>query len=84
MSKLFLHWVNPLIMKGRRGKLTGTDEVFDLPVSCLNSFEYHQVGLYCNYYFLSQMDQHQKSEKNSGQPFVLPADFLAIKASSSL
>jgi hypothetical protein len=32
LSKLFLYWVNPLIVKGRRGKISSADDVFDLPV----------------------------------------------------
>ena len=31
LSKLFLYWVNPLIVKGRRGKIGSADDVFDLP-----------------------------------------------------
>ena len=32
LSKLFLYWVNPLIVKGRKGKLESADDVFDLPL----------------------------------------------------
>jgi hypothetical protein len=36
LSKLFLYWVNPLIVKGRRGKLGSAEDVFDL-VSILSN-----------------------------------------------
>jgi hypothetical protein len=29
---VFLYWVNPLIVKGRHGKLESADDVFDLPI----------------------------------------------------
>ena len=31
LSKLLLYWVNPLIKKGRYGKIQSPDDVFDLP-----------------------------------------------------
>ena len=31
LSKLLLYWVNPLIKKGRFGKIQSPDDVFDLP-----------------------------------------------------
>ena len=31
LSKLFVYWVNPLIRKGRRGKIQNPDDVFGLP-----------------------------------------------------
>lgn len=31
LSRLFFHWVTPLMDKGVASKLTGTDELFDLP-----------------------------------------------------
>ncbi|CAB3365957.1 Hypothetical predicted protein [Cloeon dipterum] len=33
MSKLFFHWVTPLMKKGVDQKLTGTEELFDLPMN---------------------------------------------------
>lgn len=35
ISKLFFHWVNPLIKKGSLGKLKKNEDLFDLP-ECLN------------------------------------------------
>ena len=30
-AKIFLYWVNPLIVKGRRDQIKCTEDVFDLP-----------------------------------------------------
>ena len=31
LAKIFLYWVNPLILKGRRDQIKSTDDVFDVP-----------------------------------------------------
>jgi len=52
LSKLFFAWVNPLIVKGQKGNLHSTDDLFDLP----EPLTVHQVGVR----FQSKWEEEEK------------------------
>jgi len=57
LNKLFFVWVNPLVVKGEKGNLTTTDDLFDLP----EDLTIHEIEIK----FKSKWEEEEKI--NSGQ-----------------
>ena len=73
LPKLFLHWVNPLIVKGRRGKIHSADDVFDLPLQSSASEVGEKFWSILSSFRTLLDGPEQRSEQGQQRSFLLRA-----------